>query len=117
VRAGRLGVLELTLDKHKDDKVFGASRVWESSTTYRPTRHPHRSDVRDALIADLRTECSRRGLPLPVVWILQVIEGPKGGLQCRARLTFSKVVGGPIVLGRGSHFGDGLFGAVGATAE
>ena len=110
VRAGRLGVLQLASDSPEDDRLFGCCRVWESLTAYRPTRHPHgRADIGDALIGDIRLECLRRGLPRPAVSILQVTKGVRGSLRGRARLSFATAVKGPLALGRGSHFGEGVF--------
>lgn len=113
VRAGRLGVLELSPTGSQPREVFGSSSTWESLTMYRPTRHPRRGAAADtALMADLKAECARRALPVPDVSVLDVIAGPRGGLRCRARLTFATPINGPVLLGPGSHFGGGLFGAV-----
>jgi CRISPR-associated protein Csb2 len=113
VRAGRLGVLELTRVDVAPDDLFGMAAVWESASPYRPTRHPRRGGAADvALVADLKTECARRGLPQADVSLLDVLTGPRGGLQCRARLTFATGVQGPLLLGAGSHFGEGLFRTV-----
>ncbi len=84
----------------------GASR-----TAYRPTRHPRRTPVEEAVQLDILEECARRGLPRSAVEVLSVETGPRGGLTAHARLTFRRAVSGPLLLGRGSHFGAGLFSA------
>lgn len=113
VRAGRLGVLRLEPEPTPgpDDPIFGRGHVWESRGLYSATRHPKRGeDARQWLADDLLRECARRDLPRPSADVLEVREGPRGGLTCRARLTFAVDVQGPLALGPGAHFGDGLFG-------
>lgn len=111
VRAGRLGVMDLAPVESPSQGIFGRSSTWESVTPYRPTRHPNKEmAAEEALALDLRIECARRGLPAPDVDILECGTGPRGGLRCRARLRFPSVVAGPILLGPGSHLGEGLFG-------
>ena len=39
----------------------------------------------------------------------------EAAVDARVRLSFKIAVAGPIVLGRGSHFGTGMFSAVGRT--
>ena len=66
-----------------------------------------------ALKLDIIVECERRGLPRPEVEILDLAAGPKGGtLQASVRLRFAVAVRGPLLLGRDSHAGGGLFAAV-----
>jgi len=114
VRTGRLGVITLgrphTLSGH--DPLIGPARVWQSRTLYRATRHAgRRKDPAEALERDLVTECSRRGLPRPEIQILEISAGPNGGgLLGRVRLHFVPAVRGPLLLGRDSHQGGGLFG-------
>jgi CRISPR-associated protein Csb2 len=61
---------------------------------------------------DLVAECGRRGLPRPEIELLGLTAGPNGGdIAADVRLRFSVVVQGPILLGRDSHFGGGLFWA------
>ena len=116
VRAGPLGVLTLG-PAHAlaiGDPLVGPSRVWESRTSYRPTRHTGRSKETDAFIVrDVISECERRGLPRPEVELLELNIGPNCGLAARVRLRFAVAVEGPVMLGRDSHKGGGLFGAVG----
>lgn len=93
------------------DGLIGPSQLWASGTPYRPTRHAGRGkDLAEAIERDLIAECARRGLPRPEVEMLEVIAGPNAGhLRAHARLRFSAAVSGPILLGRDSHAGGGLF--------
>lgn len=113
IRMGRLGVAKLGpfVAPPDGDRLIGPSRVWESETPYAPTRHARRNACpRDALVADLCEECRRRGLPAPDVEILRLESGPKGGsTHAWLRLTFAVAVKGPVLLGRNSHRGGGLF--------
>jgi CRISPR-associated protein Csb2 len=113
VRAGSLGVIALghpstTTD---DDPIIGPGSVWESRTRYRPTRHAQRrKDLETAVTQDLIHECLRRGFPRPDVQILACAAGPNGGgISAQARLTFSVAVRGPLLLGKDSHQGGGMF--------
>jgi CRISPR-associated protein Csb2 len=61
-------------------------------------------------ISELIGECLRRGLPRPEVEVLELEAGPRGGgMMVRARLEFAVGVRGPLLLGRDSHMGGGLF--------
>jgi CRISPR-associated protein Csb2 len=113
LRAGRIGLFSLlSAPPTPSDRTFGEAMIWTSQTAYRVTRHPRRGDdPAEAVRRDLTTECSRRGLPLAEIDILGIATGAKGGLTARARLGFRTAVRGPILLGRGSHFGEGLFHA------
>ena len=116
VRAGKLGVLNLG-PAHAlaaSDPLIGPARAWESCTTYRPTRHAGRGKGPDAaVVSDVIAECERRGLPKPEVELLELSAGPNGGsLAARVRLRFAMAVAGPIMLGRDSHKGGGLFATV-----
>ncbi len=116
VRAGPLGVLALgpAYALATGDPLVGPSRVWESRTPYRPTRHTGRSERTDAFVVqDIIAECERRGLPKPEAELLELNIGPNCGLAARVRLRFAVAVEGPVMLGRDSHKGGGLFGAVG----
>jgi CRISPR-associated protein Csb2 len=111
LRAGRVGAPHLAHISEPDDNdpLFGRARIWVSHTSYRPTRHPKGRDINQAVTDDLVNECARRGLPRPRVEIIQSKLGRRGGLAIRARLHFKIAISGPLVLGRGSHFGAGLF--------
>lgn len=116
VRAGKLGVVSLMPARAPSpgDALTGPARVWHSLTPYRPTRHPSRSaDPRAAIAGDVREECARRGIPAPEVEVLAVSAGPRGGHpSAELRLRFAVAQHGPIMLGRDSHAGGGLFAAV-----
>jgi CRISPR-associated protein Csb2 len=109
---GRDGVLTLAPQPAEtDDSYFGSGRVWTTVTAYRPTRHPKRDQPVSSLIeTDICTECARRGLPAPEsVQLLSTDEGARGGVTAQVTITFATPLSGPVLLGRGSHFGDGLF--------
>ena len=116
VRAGRHGVLRLRgpAAPGSDDRLFARSRVWTSLTDFSPTRHPRNgADVRAFLEANIHAEVLRRGYPEPKVELLSHHTGPRGGIRARFCLTFSIAVQGPLLLGRDSHMGGGLFIAIG----
>ena len=113
VRAGRLGVISLTpvhIPK-AGDRLIGPGRLWESAVPYQPTRHARRTaELSDAVENDVVNECGRRGLPRPRVEMLECSAGPNGGgVSARVRLQFVVAVEGPILIGRDSHAGGGLF--------
>lgn len=108
VTLGRIGVARLA--PADEPSLADAARSWVSATPYVPTRTPKRSDSVAALLeADLLLECRRRGLRTPRVQIDAMHVGPRGGVSCAAQLMFRSPVCGPILLGRGSHLGNGLF--------
>jgi CRISPR-associated protein Csb2 len=116
LRAGRLGVIALgrPIGLSSGDALAGPAYLWESRTLYQTTRHAgRRKDVAAALIHDVSAECSRRGLPMPIeVEILDYASVPNGGgVKARARLRFAIAIEGPLLLGRDSHRGGGLFHA------
>ena len=114
VRAGRHGVLRLRgpAAPGPDDRLFARSRVWTSLTDFSPTRHPRNgADVRAFLERNIHAEVLRRGYPAPKVELLSHHTGPRGGIRARFCLTFSIAVQGPLLLGRDSHMGGGLFAA------
>lgn len=121
VRAGRLGVLNLgpASALASSDPLIGPARVWGSRTPYRPTRHAGRRKALDvAVVRDVIAECERRGLPKPEATLLELNAGPNGGsLAARIRLRFAVAVEGPIMLGRDSHKGGGLFATVAEGIE
>ena len=116
VRAGSLGAIVLGPAGclAVGDPLVGPARVWESRAPYRPTRHAGRGkDVEAAIVHDVAAECDHRGLPRPQVEVLEINAGPNGGnLTARVRLGFAVAVEGPIMFGRDSHKGGGLFAAV-----
>ena len=114
VRAGRHGVLRLRgpAAPGPDDRLFARSRVWTSLTDFSPTRHPRNgADARAFLERNIHAEVLRRGYPEPKVELLSHHTGPRGGIRARFCLAFSIAVQGPLLLGRDSHMGGGLFAA------
>ncbi len=114
--SGRLVLRPVTVDRDTDP-LFAPSRIWESVTPYQVTRHTKKIGAVEALIADLRTECRRRGLPEPQVTIREAHGLPGTGLIGHARLIFAVAVAGPIVLGKSRHLGGGLFAGVACYME
>jgi len=115
LRAGTAGRLTLRpyVVENSEDRLFERSQIWESVTTYQVTRHRKEGGAAAALVEDVREECRRCGLPEPRVTALQT-RGVRGlGLLGEMRIDFKIAVQGPIILGRSSHFGGGLF----ASAE
>lgn len=109
LRAGRLGKLDLTPGE-PDQRLTGPAFAWESHSDYRPTRHAGRGkEPAEALLGDVVAECRRRGIPEPKVEIMTVTPGPRGGHAARMRLRFAVALSGPLLLGRDSHAGGGLF--------
>lgn len=111
LRAGRCGLLSLdpvALDADTDP-LFAASRTWSSVTPYTVTRHAKKTDPRDVLVTDLKSECRTWGLPEPEVQVQSLQGVPGAGLRGVLQLTFRTAVPGPIVLGRDRHRGGGLF--------
>lgn len=108
--AGRAGMLHLepATPNLAEDALCAESHVWQSVTHYRPTRHA-KGAVTEALVADVRTEVVRLGLPRPEVEILRVHQGLKGGISASLRLRFPASVRGPLILGRTRHLGGGVF--------
>jgi CRISPR-associated protein Csb2 len=115
VRAGKLGIVSLAGDVAgvEDDRLVGPARVWESHACYAPTRPVRRGDnPAEVLRRDAAGECQRRGLPAPKVELLDHLSARDGHIHGRLRLSFAVGVLGPIILGRNSHIGGGLFLAV-----
>jgi len=112
LRAGKGGLLRLAPTQiDEGDPLLGPARAWVSLTQYSPTRHAKRLSPAEALAADCRRECRRRGWPEPEVQVLDAMEGPRGGVRGTLRLTFPAAQTGPILLGRFAHLGGGLFAA------
>jgi len=114
LRAGRLGVFRDLMAEPvpEGDPLIGPARDWISKTPYVATRNLKKSDdsVR-VLSADFVTECIRRGLPKPAeIQVSDVTSGPRGGRpSANLKLRFATAVRGPLLLGRDSHSGGGLF--------
>ena len=119
LRVGRLGRFSgLAAEAIEDgDPLLGPARSWISTTSYVATRNRKKRDDPTVVIkVDVTAECHRRGLPTPVAIGVRHIEvGPRGGRpSATLRLSFANVVHGPILLGRDSHLGGGLFQAADA---
>ncbi len=108
-RAGRLALAPAALEADSDP-LFAPSRIWESNSDYRVTRHRRRLKDEEALAVDVAAELARIGWPKPSnVEILSVRRGPQGGLSGRLRLEFAAAQVGPLLIGRTLHKGGGLF--------
>lgn len=90
------------------DSLLAGSFVWESLTPYCAIRTLQNRGDQESIVAELRDQCVHRGLPRPDVEVSNV-EDRTAGVVARVRLTFSVVVHGPIVLGRETHVGSGVF--------
>lgn len=115
LRAGAAGKLELTPSTaDAGDPLLASAQRWESVTEYRVTRHPKKLTDRDALVADVMTELSRRNLPKPMrIETIECVSGPRGGISGKVRIDFATAVRGPILIGRTCHSGGGLFEVAG----
>jgi len=106
--------------------LFGAATVWRSHTPFIPVRHPKirgagtEKRVLDSPIDQLILELQRRGLPRPsrvrylrgARWLEFRLHRPRQeppGAAHGFEIEFDREVQGPIVLGRSSHFGLGVF--------
>ena len=117
LRAGRLGRFgHLTAEPIEDgDPLVGPASDWVARTPYVSTRNLKKRDDPVAFVrADVAAECVRRGLPTPAeIHVLRVSAGPRGGRpNADLRLRFAVAIRGPVLLGRDSHSGGGLFHGV-----
>lgn len=111
LRAGDAGLLRLSAE-HIDalsDPVFAASRSWCTLTEFQGTRRVKHATAAEALTEDIRLECSRRGLPHPVVTVESVRGERDLGVFGRASIVFATAISGPVILGRSRFVGGGLF--------
>ncbi len=116
LRAGSLGRFESLQGAflQDGDPVIGPALAWISRTPYVSTRHlKKREDPSTSIEANFVGECARRGLPRPKsVQVSSVTVGPHGGRPAAMlKAHFSVAVRGPLMLGRASHLGGGLFHA------
>ena len=114
LRAGRLGRFGyLTAEPVEDgDPLLGPATAWTGRTPYVATRNLKKRDEPIAFMkADVAAECVRRGFPTPAeIQVLSVRVGPRGGRPTAdLKLRFSVAIRGPVLLGRDSHSGGGLF--------
>jgi CRISPR-associated protein Csb2 len=118
LRAGPAGDLALArawVDKDIDP-LLAPAHVWQTITPYIVTRHAKLASAEAALAADVRLECSRRGLPRPrEVLAIEARGVPGVGLAAQIRLIFAVAIRGPILLGRSRYQGGGLFASASAT--
>ena len=113
-RLGRFGGLAAE-PIHDGDPLVGPSCAWIGRTPYLATRNLKKNDDPSSVVkADVAAECVRRGLPTPKeIEVLTVTAGPRGGRPAaNLKLQFSVAVRGPLLLGRDSHSGGGLFHAM-----
>ena len=114
LKAGRLGrFTHLVAEPINDgDPLLGPANVWIGRTPYVATRNFKRQeDPATVIKRDIAAECGRRGLPTPTeIRVLDLNVGPPGGRPAaRLKLRFAVAVRGPLLLGRDSHSGSGLF--------
>ena len=117
LRAGPLGRFDglVAESMGEGDALLGPANLWIGRTPYIATRNlKKRDDPASFVKADVLAECRRRGLPSPTeVEVLNIRSGPRGGRPAATlKLRFATAVRGPILLGRDSHLGGGLFRAV-----
>ena len=107
LRAGRLGRFNQLHAKPMEDgdPLIGPATDWTCTTPYVATQ---------AIQSDVVVECRRRGLPTPIgMDVAELQVGPRGGRPtAMLTLRFAVPVRGPLLLGRDSHTGGGLFHAV-----
>ena len=113
LRAGSHGCFSMqAIPMDDDDRVTATAQTWRSTTPYLATRNIKKgADATAAVTQDLLTECRRRGLPAPAaVKVAKMSMGPRGGHpKADIEMSFATAVRGPILLGRSSHLGGGLF--------
>ncbi len=114
LRAGSIGRFSnlQAVALEEQDPTIGPSRLWASRTPYLCTRNLKRKDDSlTAIQADFATECNRRRLPKPkYIEVSNLTVGPRGGRPAaELKVRFATAVRGPIMLGRDSHLGGGLF--------
>ncbi len=113
LRAGRLGVFPMQAVTLRDgDSLIGPARHWRSARPYLATRNmKKKDDLEAAVCVDVRSQCHRLGLPAPErIKVLSASVGPRGGRPTATlSLHFATAVRGPLLLGRDSHRGGGMF--------
>jgi CRISPR-associated protein Csb2 len=112
LRAGTSGLLALSRVSFEGacPLLFEPARIWTSVTPYLVNRHAKAKEASQALIADIREECTRRGLPSPRSVEVLDARGISGkGLTGHVRIEFAVAISGPIFLGRSRYSGGGSF--------
>ncbi len=117
LRAGYLGRFDnlVATPAEDGDPLIGPAKHWVSQTLYIATRNlKKKSDIASFVATDIMAECARRGLPKPTsIEILTATAGPRGGRpEAKVEIRFAVAVRGPLMLGRNSHSGGGLFHAL-----
>ena len=117
LNAGRLGRFSRLVAEpiEAGDALLGPARTWVNRTPYTATRNLKKKDDPASMMrTDLIAECHRRGLPAPrSVEVLDVGAGPRGGRpHAKLKIRFAAAIRGPLMLGRDSHIGGGLFHSV-----
>ena len=117
LRARRLGHFDhLTAEPVEEgDPLLGPATTWIGRTPYVATRNLKKRDDPELTVkADVAAECVRRGLPIPTeIHVSNARAGPRGGRPtAKLELRFATAVRGPLLLGRDSHAGGGLFHAM-----
>lgn len=114
LRAGGSGLLtlqELGSNAVETESLFGSSLRWRSITAYQVTRHAKKLSAEEALVADVRVECRRRGLPEITSVLARNVRGiTDKGLCGFVEIEFARAVSGPLLLGRSRFLGGGVFG-------
>ena len=101
------------------DPLIGPAQIWISKTSYTATRNKKKKENLIAVVKDdVMRECFRRGLPRPSqVEVLDASVGPRGGKPAaKLKISFSSAISGPVLLGRDSHMGGGLFHSLAAES-
>jgi CRISPR-associated protein Csb2 len=114
LRAGHAGMLKLELAQMDAEvsQLMRPSHVWQTVTRYFVNRYRKLGNAAAAVSADVSEACRALGLPAVQVTVLSVDALAGRGLSGQVRLSFSRAVGGPILIGRQRHFGGGLFESV-----
>lgn len=120
LRAGRVGRFDrlAAVPVNDGDPLIGPDSIWVGKSPYVATRNlKRRDDPAEFVRGDAVAECVRRGLPKPTsVEVSNLHVGPKGGRPtAELTLRFAIAIRGPLILGRNSHMGGGLFHAVGRS--
>ena len=113
LRAGRLGAFPMRAVALEDgDPSIGPARHWRTERPYFATRNlKKKDDLETSVAADVQRQCQRLGLPTPErIDVLSASVGPRGGWPTATlEMHFAAAVRGPLLLGRDSHRGGGMF--------
>ena len=117
LKAGKVGRFEglAAVPLRDGDPLIGPTTNWIGITPFVATRNlKKRDDLTEFIKLDAIAECARRGLPKPKeIHVSDLRVGQKGGRPtANLELLFSISVRGPLLLGRDSHAGGGVFHAM-----